>query len=1307
MGARMRAFDWSKTPLGPPERWPQSLKTAVRIMLTSRQPIWLGWGEQLIKLYNDPYKSIVGGKHPAALGQPASVVWREIWDQIGPRLESAMLKNEGTYDESLLLIMERNGYPEETYYTFSYSPIPNDQGGPGGIICANTDDTQRIMGERQLALLRDLAAKTVDAHTIDEACLLSAHSLETNPHDLPFAMIYLLDPGNAHASLVGTCGIARGHAAAPEKVAIGRRSIWPFADVIRSHKASVVPHLETIFDSLPTGAWKRPPHQAVVVPIASSGQRGRSGLLVVGLNPFRLFDDHYRRFIDLVSGQIAANIANAQAYEEERRRAEALAELDRAKTLFFSNVSHEFRTPLTLMLGPIEDALSDAKEPLSPAQQERMELLHRNSLRLLKLVNTLLDFSRIEAGRIQASYEPTDLAALTAELASVFRSAVERGGMRLVVDAPPLPQPVYVDREMWEKIVLNLLSNAFKFTFEGEISVRLRWEGDHVTLQVRDTGIGIAEEELPHLFERFYRVKGARARTHEGSGIGLALVQELVRLHGGKIQVESRLNQGTTFTLSIPTGTSHLPSDRISAQRELASTALGAAPYLEEALRWLPSESKPETNWLRDNLGAADIEPPLKNKGSSARILLADDNADMREYVRRLLSQRWTVEAVGDGVAALAIARERPPDLVLTDIMMPELDGFELLRALRADPKTKEIPVIFLSARAGEESRLEGLEAGADDYLVKPFSARELLAHVSARLELAQARREFLSREREAREEAETLNDVSRSMAGELDLQKLVQHVTDAGTKLAGAKFGAFFYNVTNEKGESYLLYTLSGAPREAFDQFSLPRNTPLFDPTFRGEGPIRLADVLADPRYGKNPPHHGMPRGHLAVRSYLAVPVISRSGEVIGGLFFGHPEPGIFTERAERLVVGVAAQAAVAIDNARLFEAVKKAQFEAQTNAERLRGVFNSTSVGVAILTLDARFLEVNAAFSTITGYSAEELKTMDCATFTHPDDCATMQERIGELRSGRIPTFVLEKRYFRKDGRMVWVQNSVSLMRDAEGRPANIIALCQDITERKRAEEALRQKTIEAQEASRIKSEFVSNVSHELRTPLNAIIGYTDLLFEDLQARLSNEDLDYLLGVQKNAQDLLRLVNDVLDLAKIESGKIPVQIERINLADLMQETLLGMQPLFDKKSLDVRFHQAKSLPQIHSDRDKIKQIYVNLLSNAVKFTNKGGITIKMIDLPEKGGVEISIQDTGIGIKPEELPKIFNAFHQADASSTREFGGVGLGLAIVKELIHLLQGEIRVESEYQTGSTFTIFLPYHSKEIVSEADPL
>ena len=314
---------------------------------------------------------------------------------------------------------------------------------------------------------------------------------------------------------------------------------------------------------------------------------------MLGIHPGRAFDDTYREFVRRIAEQIAIGLASARAHEQERRRAEALAEIDRAKTAFFSNVSHEFRTPLALMLGPLEEVLPEARERLSPERHEQLVTVRRNALRLLKLVNTLLDFSRIEAGRVQAVYEPTDLGGETSEIAGVFRSAMENAGLQFSVECPPIAEPVYVDRDMWEKVVSNLLSNAFKFTFEGSVTVTLQSRKHAVELQVRDTGIGIPAEHRERVFERFHRIEGAQSRTYEGTGIGLAFVQELVRLHGGFVRVDSTVGQGSTFTVTIPLGTKHLPPERSQATRPEAAFGVTAGVYAQQAQGWLPDEWSP------------------------------------------------------------------------------------------------------------------------------------------------------------------------------------------------------------------------------------------------------------------------------------------------------------------------------------------------------------------------------------------------------------------------------------------------------------------------------------------------------------------------------------------------------------------------------------------------------------------------------------------------------------------------------------------------------------------------------------------
>ena len=745
MAERMRAFDWQGTPLGPVAAWPTSLRTVVQVLLTSRYAMWMGWGPELTFLYNDTYGQMtLGAKHPWALGRPSRQVWSEIWPQIGPRIHKVLQTGEATWDEALLLFLERNGYPEETYHTFSYSPIADDDGAIRGHLCVVTEETERVIGARRLAALRDLATGLSATQSELELTTAIEQTLDAHP-SLPFTMTYLVDRGTRQATLAASTGLSTTHAAALPSFDIDAGDApWPIAGAMADGPV-VVDALERRFGDLPRGEWQRPPVQAFLVPITLQGQVRPAGVFIAGINPFRLLDDGYRGFLRLLAGQIAAGLSNVRGFEEERRRAEALAELDRAKTTFFSNVSHEFRTPLTLMLGPTEDALSSPDRTL---RGESLETVYRNELRLLKLVNTLLDFSTIEAGRMRAAFEPTDLATLTTDLASSFRSAFERAGLTFDVRCDAIPEAIAVDRAMWEKVVFNLLSNALKFTFQGGVEVRLSDLGDSVSLSVRDTGVGIAAADVSRIFDRFHRVEGAKARTHEGSGIGLALVNDLVRLHGGVCEVTSAPGEGTTLTVTIPKVHDGREPGRIATHQQPAFSPRANA-YVSEALRWLPGA--PQATQEEQVVAIPADAPP-------GHILLADDNADMRDYVTRLLQRRWTVEAVADGATALEAMKARRFDLLVSDVMMPGLDGFQLLRAVRADSSLAAIPIMLLSARAGEEERVAGVDAGADDYLVKPFSARELVARVTALLRLSQTSRErdeLLAREQEARRDAE------------------------------------------------------------------------------------------------------------------------------------------------------------------------------------------------------------------------------------------------------------------------------------------------------------------------------------------------------------------------------------------------------------------------------------------------------------------------------------------------------------------------------------------------------------------------
>ena len=641
-------------------------------------------------------------------------------------------------------------------------------------------------------------------------------------------------------------------------------------------------------------------------------------------------------------------------------------------------------------------------------------------------------------------------------------------------------------------------------------------------------------------------------------------------------------------------------------------------------------------------------------------------------------------------------ARTQPLDLVLADVMMPGLDGFGLLRALRADPTSALMPIILLSARAGEEAKVEGLEAGADDYLVKPFAARELLARVDAHLALARARDAAARREQAARAEAEaerqrlqdvfmqapaaicllqgpehtfllanplyqrlvgktadqlvgkpllealpevaeqpfvgmldgvrttaerfignearvlldrradgrldeayvnfvyeplrdlngdvehifvhavevtdlvharqaarddaqlveTLHRVGSVLAAELDLDRLVQSVTDAATEATGAQFGAFFYNRIDERGESYTLYTISGVPREHFSQFPMPRNTAIFAPTFSGSGVVRLDDVQQDPRYGRNAPHNGMPQGHLPVRSYLAVPVKSRSGEVLGGLFFGHEQVGVFTERAERLAVGIAAQAAIALDNARLYQQVQRA------------------------------------------------VQTRD---------------------------------------------------------------------------------------------EFLAAAAHDLKTPLASMKGIAQLLHNRVR-RLELADgerlTDGLARIDATATRMAILINELLDLARLEMER-PLELERqsTDLVALVQQAVADQQPNSPRHRFVVETGDSNLVG--NWDESRIRRVIDNVLSNAVKYSPAGGdVTVRLKRQRDQTLTlaVVEVCDSGVGIPADDLPHIFERFRRG--SNVGQIQGTGIGLAITRMIIEQHGGSISAHSVADAGTTFIVRLP-------------
>lgn len=712
MGEKIRDYQWSDSSLGPIESWPQSLHSALSICVNSNFPIAIYWGPDLVLIYNDAWSPIPGSKHPWALGKPAIEVWPEIWNDIEPQFKKAFAGMPGGSKDALLP-MQRHGYTEECYFDFTFTPIYGESGKVEGIFNAVIETTYRVINERRATLLRKLS-DIVNSITTSEMVFSKASAVLNHAQaDVPFYYIieFISEGKNVRAKSENTDPLS---------------NHWPI-DAVGTGSIIHIPSIDNFSLHIPQGYWPEKPTEAVIVPL--KGNDGHVfGCIIGGLSARRKYDEDYRSFYESIAVIIGGELNTIRSLDVQRERAEALAQMDRAKTAFFSNISHEFRTPLTLMLGPLQDILEG--EELKHTVREHLSTSYRNTLRLLKLVNSLLDFSRIEAGKMDVQFHEVNLSKYTKDLASSFRSAIELAGIEYTVTVQEPGRNVQVDVNMWERIVLNLISNAFKYTQEGRIEVQMIENVDTVVLKVADTGAGIRIEDQSKIFDRFYRVANSGGRSQEGTGIGLSMVKELVNLHHGEILLESEFGKGSTFIVTLPTSQGVLslkPHLQSNGAKDLVKSQ-----FIEEALQWTRSVD------LKDQRQPQEI--PSIN-GKRARVLLADDNRDMRDYVQRLLQNEFDIQTVTNGEEAFVLALDWPPDLILCDIMMPKLDGFGLLNKLKGNMITRNIPVVFLSARSGEEARVEGINAGADDYLVKPFSARELIARVTNRILISQTRR--------------------------------------------------------------------------------------------------------------------------------------------------------------------------------------------------------------------------------------------------------------------------------------------------------------------------------------------------------------------------------------------------------------------------------------------------------------------------------------------------------------------------------------------------------------------------------------
>ncbi|TDE11281.1 ATP-binding protein [Dyadobacter psychrotolerans] len=1253
MGELIRSMDWSQTALGPVNQWPQSLRTTVSLCLSSTFPILIAWGPEMIQIYNDSYRPICGAKHPESMGQNFKICWETALPVVGDAFDRG-LAGEGTYIKDQQMVLDRFGYLEEAFMTFSFAPIRDESGEVGGIFHPITETTDKMLSARRTQLLRDVALQLGKAKNTEQIFERLFEGHENYGYDIPFIQIYEVNEIADEAILKGEAGIS-------EKSVIGSPTIslqdagataWPLALVLESQQMVEVKNLASQFGAFKSGPFQEAPHTALIFPILIAGQPKPSGFLVAGVSSGRMLDQEYRNFFELLSNTINTAFSSVYAYEQEQKRAEQLAEIDRAKTAFFSNVSHEFRTPLTLILGPLEELLLQPEMQKS-LYKNNLESTQRNALRLLKLVNNLLDFSRMEAGRVKAVYQCVNLNALTADLTSNFRSIIEKAGMELVIRESALSKPVYVDTEMWEKIVLNLLSNAFKYTLKGGVYVELFEEDDFAFLKVRDTGVGIPEKELPHMFERFHRIENSLGRTHEGTGIGLSLVNELVRLHHGEIGVSSVEGEGSVFTVKIPLGKNHLPAEQISEIEINHISKVGQGTFLKEAVALLDENeiSDPEPLSQGENF---ENEQSLEIQ-KDVRVLIVDDNADMRQYLSRLLSPFFTIETAVNGRDAIDKALVIRPDVIVSDIMMPVMDGKEMLKFLKAEYSLEHVAVIFLSARAGEEARIEGIDWGADDYLVKPFSARELLTKVRAQVRIYRARTETESKLRNIFLQAPVAIGIFRGpgLVIELANAMMLQYWGKTAIQVIGKPFRSAFQSV----------------PSDGFDQVAL-------DVLKTGKRKV-LREWLVE-----------ITRFHKIKKLYLNLTfeALKDQDEIITGVM-------VIANDVTELVTSM--------------DFIKDSE-------ERFRLLADSMPQLVWTISKSREHNFYNSFVFSYSGLNREDLKDVGLIQLIHPDDRdANLEVWNKSMETGE--DFIYEHRYRRHDGQYRWHLSRGVAQRNASNEIERWVGSSMDIHEQKTLEEKLENhvavrtaelKKVNEQlvQTNRELEQFAYVSSHDLQEPLRKIQVFSDLIMR----RISGDDpqnLAYLNKINASASRMSILINDLLSFSRIANGQL--KFVETDLNTILNNVKEDFELLADQKTAAI---SSDVLPVIEAVPLQINHLFYNLIGNALKFSKEdprinvsyefipsANLTDHDFLTPGKAYAHLTFQDNGIGFEQQYADQIFTIFQRLHTK--REYSGTGIGLAICKRIAENHLGVIRAKGEPNKGASFDIYLPFYQAE--------
>jgi PAS domain S-box-containing protein len=907
-----------------------------------------------------------------------------------------------------------------------------------------------------------------------------------------------------------------------------------------------------------------------------------------------------------------------------------------------TGISHEFRTPITLIRGTLEQMQEHL--PLLPQKiRGNIDLSMRNTLRLQKMVNTLLDFSRIGSGQVQPSFKPVDICTLTNDIAAGFRPAIERSGMELHVKTEEPGSAVYVDKEMWEKIVLNLISNAFKYSYKGRIEISLRRAGKNLNLTVLDTGIGIPVSEQKKIFDRFYSIQNVQARSGEGAGIGLTLAKELVKLHKGSIKVKSKPGIGSVFIVSIPLGKEHLPKERVSETFSIPISEIKDS-YVAEVLKWVPGNQIDEViNDLEDS-GNAGLMRSMR-----PCVLLVEDNPDMRDYLKRLLSTYYRVALASGNESALNHLRQFLPDVVLCNVGGDDSKAKELLAIIKDKRETSHIPVMMMSSKAGEDTRIEYINEGADDYMLKPFSAKELLSRIGLTLKVARTRR------------------ISERNLRNIIMQAPVGIVILNGEEMTVEEVNDNYLKIMDQKREAF-----SGKP--FFE--SLPYLKPQLQQVFStvlstGTSYTQNELMLELRRYG---------RKEKCYFNIVYHPLREEDNSISGIM-------GVVNEITSQVML----------------------RKEIEESEERFKMVADTAPVMVWMTSTEGKCTFLNKPWSDFTGIDFESGLGDGWTDCVHPEDRQLASDTFREAIKNKSE-YTLQFRLRRYDGVYRWIYDHAVPRFGNDGDFLGYIGSAVDIHEQKASTEELEIKVarrtmqlfntnLELKQSNEQLEQFAYIASHDLQEPLRKIRTYAKLIESSGQISDDSTRL-YLSRISASSNRMSDLIRDILNYSRL--SKYDDLFTDTDLNRIIENIKTDFELIIHEKNVVITYEK---LPVIKGIPHQLEQLFTNIISNSIKFSSgKPEINIKVtmaneddfLDRPQlkakRAYWKIIISDNGIGFDQKYAEKIFTIFQRLNSNS--QYEGTGIGLALCRKIVANHKGVIYATGQPGVGACFTILLP-------------